>query len=1443
MKKTLHTLALLMIALLSCTLTASAVSIQTTKGWFESGYVTWERETGATYTVYYRQQGGTYTQMDKELVRLYSDYGRADMVGLKAGNYQFKVVSSTSGEAESDIFYAAPHDRSGFAHIGMTEGIGAYKNDGTLKDNTRILYLTAKTAKTVTLGVKKGGKETEYTGIQAILAAYEGGGEDRPLCVRIVGTVKAADIDSFASNEGIQIKGKSGSTDMNITIEGIGSDAAVHGFGFLVRNAKSVEFRNFGIMLFMDDGISVDTNNHNLWIHNMDIFYGGTGSDADQAKGDGSVDIKGKSSHITMSYCHFWDSGKCNLAGMSESTDCWMTFHHNWYDHSDSRHPRIRTAFYHVYNNYFDGNSKYGVGVTCGGSSFVESNYFRNCKYPVLISKQGTDAEGDGTFSGENGGVIKIFNNTFINPRKVQIYDGEQTDGKWDAVEVDNRGDEVTVTCLTGGTGYNNAADLAARTTYVENNMDDPEDIPAIVRGDFAGREGLGAGRMDGGDFKWTFNNSLQDENYGVISELKAAVVAYEGTVESLGDGTKLSDRTPATATVDSGDGKGLDQEQNDDYTPSWVSGGGTAVASGKQVIGEDGAWFWFNEDNAAQLDAYKESKEIILSTAATFNPTFEIKKSDNTLCSDYKGSIRLTNNESITLHNEAGIATAAFYVSSAGDQSWQLYTSTDGKTFTKFGSVITGKSATHPNVIYTGTDASVKYVRIVNNSSSTRDVQGVKLYTLLQESDLTSLIDGTLSVKISDTYTLTKGTDYNTSCTGDITYKSSATKVATIDENGKITPVAEGNTTITLTQKNDDTRNGGTLKIKVTVTDDRDDSDLRVAAHNITLPLGDQLGIPYSCSNGGVTATSGAPSIVEVVSGTTIKAVGYGTAKITVTDPGSKYRHPASDVVTVTVPDQREASSLSADEEITIERGTSKKITPANAVGTVTYTSSDETIATVDAEGNVTAVAEGETAIAVTDEGDVNVKAGVVNVTIIVTDARKTNTLSVDPTSVEIEMEKAVTAALNVTGAQGAVTYASSNEKIATVTDGTIRAISGGEAVITVYAAGNEEYKADSAKVSVTVIPVPSLDPVTWNLTSATYTESGSFSDNATNVFVSTDGTNTELTYVAGGNCKIENNKQMKMGGATKYGTSPNRYFRLPKVSGSGTLSINFGDQANEVKVTTSVESGATAIATLDGDAPSVTLSKLSASATYYLLMDTKSYFKTITWTPNAAAADEGGESGEPGDDPQPIDEPASEPVTVYDWSGNVGSTQYVSVYASGYVTESTVKILNKSTACVKLGKTISFSDTLTVKPDYCMVIKPKEGKFLAGDTLHITGCYNNSSTKNAAVKIFYGTEELFLTEKFVNTNDKETVPVEQLLILTQDCDSLILGREGNTSTCITALTVMRAAESTAVVTVSGAQAKPTNTYIYDLTGRRVATPKKGQLYIQNGKKFLLEE
>lgn len=713
----------------------AAVTINEAAGWFESAYVTWQKTAGMQYHVYVSLAGSdSWTKLDNELVREYPTYGRADALGLKAGSYQLKVVPVSNGvevttdAAVTEALAVTAHDRSGFAHVGVTDGIGAYKNDGTLKDNAKVLYVYANNAKTVTMDVQtnnKGGVTTGK-GLQDIVNLYQKGYETTPLAIRIIGTIKAADMDRFdSSEEGLQVKGKNAYSTIPITFEGVGFDAAISGFGILCRNAAKVEFRNFAIMLCMDDCLSLDTDNANIWVHNMDFFYGNTGGDADQAKGDGTVDIKGKSKNITVSYNHFIDCGKTSLGGMkSEDTSCWMTYHHNWFDHSDSRHPRIRTAFYHVYNNYFDGVSKYGVGVTTGGSSFVEANYFRNCKYPMLISKQGTDAEGDGTFSGEAGGVIKAFNNKIDNPRKVQYWsEAVQSTGAWDAVLVDDRSAAVTATAFTGGTAYNSEADEKARTTYVENKMDAPEDVKAIIKGS------LGAGRLQHGDFKWSFNNSLQDENYGVISELKTALQNYKSTLVGFFDGTTINNGG-ATETVDGGDGKGISEEENDSYVPSWAGGsgggGGSTTTTGTYVIGTESNYFWFNEDNTTQYNAYVAAGTFV--TDGTANPTFVVKKGDGTICSDQVGSVRLAANQSFAVYYADGICTANFYVSGNGSQKWKLETSVDGSTWTAVGTV-EGKAAAHPACNIT-TSGDNKYVRITNQASGNRDLQGIKIAT-----------------------------------------------------------------------------------------------------------------------------------------------------------------------------------------------------------------------------------------------------------------------------------------------------------------------------------------------------------------------------------------------------------------------------------------------------------------------------------------------------------------------------------------------------------------------------------------------------------------------------------------------------------------------------------------------------------------------------------------
>ncbi len=526
------------------------VKIFESKGWHESAFVKWEPFADASSYIVYVKGGQyeEYTKLDDQLVRNYGTYGRADATGLiAADNYSFKIVPVIE-EKEQDAaanevtgIKVINYKREGFCFLnGNTPG--AYNADGTLKANARVIYVTANTAKTVTCPVI-GDKEQTYTGLQAILNAYQKGKETRPLCVRIIGMIKNTDMDALLSNEGLQIKGKNNSVEMNITIEGIGEDATINGFGFLLRNAVNVELRNFGILNFMDDGVSLDTDNKYCWIHNLDLFYGQAGGDSDQAKGDGTIDIKGDSQYITVSSNHFFDSGKSSLCGMtSESGPNYISYNNNWFDHCDSRMPRIRTMSVHVWNNYFDGISKYGVGATSGSNVFVESNYFRATKCPMLISKQGSDISSDpkGTFSGEDGGMIKSFGNIMTEKTQYYKYVTYQEDNvQFDAYEAKTRDEQVPqdIKTLQGATSYNNF-DTDASLMYDYEPVE-AANVPSEVTGWY------GAGRMNHGDFKWAFNNSIDDTDYNVNKELKEAVTNYKSSLIGIfGDENASSGET-----------------------------------------------------------------------------------------------------------------------------------------------------------------------------------------------------------------------------------------------------------------------------------------------------------------------------------------------------------------------------------------------------------------------------------------------------------------------------------------------------------------------------------------------------------------------------------------------------------------------------------------------------------------------------------------------------------------------------------------------------------------------------------------------------------------------------------------------------------------------------------------------------------------------------------
>ena len=476
---------------------AGVIQITEAKGWQESAYLKWAPFEGASsYNVYVDDK-----KIDAQLVRQYKSYYRADVLGLKEGTYSVKVVpvnadgKEIAGANTASNLVVKSYNREGFAHFKYA-GVGAYNNDGTLKAGAKVLYITAKTAKTVSTTVNTGKQET-ITGLQSIIDAYSKGKDTTPIAFRIIGKVNLSDLDHISSStEGLQVKGKGAHSVMNMTFEGVGDDATVYGFGFLLRNTKSVEFRNFAIMRCLDDAMSLDTKNSHVWIHNMDLFYGKKGSAADQAKGDGTVDIKGDSKYVTVAYNRFWDNGKASMCGMkSETGENWITYHHNWFDHSDSRMARVRTMSVHMYNNYYQHCDVYGIGATSGSSIFMESNYFDAVKRPIMSSLQGTDAKGDGTFSSEKGGLIKAYGNVFTNkPDNFSYIPYAENNTSFDAYEVSDPSEQVpaSVKTLVGGTSYNNFdTDPSLMYAYA---ADKAEDVPSIVEGFY------GAGRLNHGD-------------------------------------------------------------------------------------------------------------------------------------------------------------------------------------------------------------------------------------------------------------------------------------------------------------------------------------------------------------------------------------------------------------------------------------------------------------------------------------------------------------------------------------------------------------------------------------------------------------------------------------------------------------------------------------------------------------------------------------------------------------------------------------------------------------------------------------------------------------------------------------------------------------------------------------------------------------------------------
>jgi pectate lyase len=251
-----------------------------------------------------------------------------------------------------------------------------------------------------------GGRTVTVTSFEELKQHAE---SDERIVIQVSGTISAPD-----DHEAIKVQS-------NKTIIGMGGDAklnkitlAVNGFNrpgetcdaddygsftpasnVIIRNLEFIGLADFPDDSDVDpDGIRVECHSHHVWIDHNTFQYGA----------DGATDIKRGGDMVTLSYNHYVGTAKTSLVGHSDNNGDQdegflnVTYHHNFFDKTETRTPRLRFGYAHVYNNYYD-FTMHAFRIGPGGEIYAEGNYVASTEGKIL---RDTENEGHLTWTDTN---------------------------------------------------------------------------------------------------------------------------------------------------------------------------------------------------------------------------------------------------------------------------------------------------------------------------------------------------------------------------------------------------------------------------------------------------------------------------------------------------------------------------------------------------------------------------------------------------------------------------------------------------------------------------------------------------------------------------------------------------------------------------------------------------------------------------------------------------------------------------------------------------------------------------------------------------------------------------------------------------------------------------------------------------------------------------------